>query len=110
MCEIAVAFPFVIGQSVSQGVAVQGEDTKNYALQALTEALDRAEAMVSGGRSGRVEAPVSFGCCEVVNSWKHFFNVFALSFCQSHFAQVEMLSGHQRHSDVSEAMQCGFET
>eukprot|EP00434_Breviolum_minutum_P034619 symbB.v1.2.030648.t1/scaffold3477.1/size55879/5 len=47
------------------GVAVQGEDTKNYALQALTEALDRAE--------------------------------------------VEMLSGHQRHSDVSEAMQCGFD-
>jgi len=60
VCKIAVGFPFLIRQSVSQGVAVQGEDTKNYALQALTEALDRAEAMVSGGRSGRVEAPVSF--------------------------------------------------
>jgi len=46
--------------------SLQGNEyPKNYALQALTEALDRAE--------------------------------------------VEMLSGRQRHSDVSEVMSCGFE-
>jgi len=46
--------------------SLQGNEyPKNYALQALTEALDRAE--------------------------------------------VEMLSGRQRHSDVSEVMHCGFE-
>ena len=63
-------FCILIGQSVSQGVAVQGsEDTKNYALQALTEALDRAEAMVSGGL---VEAPVSSDHDVVVfNFWEN---------------------------------------
>lgn len=112
--------------SFESGEASGNEDPKNYALQALTEALDRAEARPQRNKNIRARESELEDVEKLDNSKIPQFAsessessesliVFGLLMSGAgHLsvlrAKVEMLSGHQRCSEVSEVMQCGLET